>query len=80
MTTEPDGPSMPRRMQRIRRAGHVMQPLEDRDQVIPARPAWPAASVTVKLTRPDTPACPALRLAAAITSGSRSKPSTLISG
>src|SRR5208282_742407 len=37
----------------------------------------PEAAVTAKVTRPDTPACPALRRAAAITSASRSKTSTV---
>ena len=36
--------------------------------------------MTEKLTRPDSPACSALRPAAAITSASRSKPSTVTRG
>jgi hypothetical protein len=81
LLTEPDGVSMPRAA-RSASTGRDMSCSPSKIVTRSNRPEMPGpeASVTAKVTRPDTPACPALRRAAAITSGSRSKPSTLTRG
>src|SRR5262249_40599822 len=81
MTTEPDCPSMPRAA-RSASTGRDMSWSPSRIVTRSNRPDMPGpeASVTAKVTRPDTPACSALRRGAASTAGARAKPSALARG